>query len=290
MADRSCGRFFARFCVTAGLFVLSLVSLCAQDTGREPPPGPPSSASPSTSPEELRALADSVRELRDQVRALDSQVSELRGELDAARSQLAARAAIGSGSDASASLHAVSLPSPQSSSSAPGAVAQDSAIEDRVAKLEDDEQLADAKLVQQEQTKVESGSKYRLRLSGIVLLNLFSNRGVVDNQDFPGIAEEREPVFDSAGTFGGSLRQSQIGLEAFGPDIAGAHTSANVRFDFSGGFPNVPNGTTMGMVRLRTGTIGLDWANTSIIAGQDYLFFAPLAPTSFASLAVPALS
>jgi len=41
---------------------------------------------------------------------------------------------------------------------------------------------------------------------------------------------------------------------------------------------------------LRTGTIRFDWANTSVIAGQDYLFFAPLAPTSMASLALPALS
>jgi len=34
----------------------------------------------------------------------------------------------------------------------------------------------------------------------------------------------------------------------------------------------------------------MDWTNTSIVAGQDRLFFAPLAPTSLASLAVPALS
>jgi hypothetical protein len=34
----------------------------------------------------------------------------------------------------------------------------------------------------------------------------------------------------------------------------------------------------------------MDWANTSLIAGQDFLFFSPLAPTSLASFAVPALS
>src|SRR5262249_13894212 len=33
-----------------------------------------------------------------------------------------------------------------------------------------------------------------------------------------------------------------------------------------------------------------DWSNTSIIAGQDYLFFSPLTPTSYASLAIPAFS
>ena len=34
----------------------------------------------------------------------------------------------------------------------------------------------------------------------------------------------------------------------------------------------------------------MDWTNTSIVAGQDALFFAPLTPTSLSSLAIPALS
>ena len=76
----------------------------------------------------------------------------------------------------------------------------------------------------------------------------------------------------------------------FGPDIAGAHTSANVKFDFAGGFAGISNGFSMGLVRLRTGIVRFDWSNTSIIAGQDSLFFAPLYPTSLASLAVPALA
>jgi hypothetical protein len=41
---------------------------------------------------------------------------------------------------------------------------------------------------------------------------------------------------------------------------------------------------------LRTGTIRLDWSDTSIVAGQDSLFFAPLTPTTLSSLAIPALS
>src|SRR6185437_9122661 len=138
-------------------------------------------------------------------------------------------------------------------------------------------------------TKVEAASKYRVRLSGIALLSVFDNRGTVDDQEVPEIASPRQP-FDSPGTFGASLRQSQVGIEAFGPDFAGAHTSASLKFDFAGGFPNTPNGISMGLVRLRTGTIRLDWATTSVIAGQDGLFFAPLEPTSLASLAVPPLS
>lgn len=257
-----------------------------------------SSPAPSASTADVRALSDSVHELQDEVHSLSSEVSELRDELAAAKAQLTPRAA-GTAADAAGVSPAPSVPNSLSELAAAGPqpntpAAQDRAtaatIEDRVATLEEDQQLTDAKLVQQDQTKVESASKYRVRLSGLVLLNLFDNRGVVDNQDFPGIAEEREPLYESAGTFGGTLRQSQIGLEGFGPDVAGAHTSASVKMDFAGGFPDLPNGTTMGLVRLRTATVRLDWQDTSIVAGQDYLFFAPLAPTSYASLAVPALS
>jgi hypothetical protein len=169
------------------------------------------------------------------------------------------------------------------------AVPQEQPSIDRLAQIEENMQLMDAKLDEQAQTKIESGSKYRVRLSGIVLVNLYSDRGTVANQDYPEVALP-PATLDSHGTFGGSLRQSQIGLEAFGPNIAGARTSANIKFDFAGGSPNAPNGVTMGLVRLRTGTVHFDWKDTSIVAGQDNLFFAPLAPRSLASVAIPALS
>ena len=56
------------------------------------------------------------------------------------------------------------------------------------ASLEEEYQLLSGKVDDQYQTKVESASKYRVRLSGIVLMNLFSNQGVVDNIDLPTLA------------------------------------------------------------------------------------------------------
>jgi hypothetical protein len=128
-----------------------------------------------------------------------------------------------------------------------------------------------------------------MRLSGIVLLNLFSNVGTVNNADIPAIANDRPPG-GSGGSFGGTLRQSQIGLEVFGPEFAGARTKADLQLDLGGGFPHTLDGVNFGLLRLRTGTMRMDWAHTSIIAGQDGLFFSPESPTSFASLAVPAFS
>src|SRR5207244_420216 len=111
------------------------------------------------------------------------------------------------------------------------------------------------------QTKVESASKYRMRLSGIVLLNLFSNVGTVDNADIPSIAYDRPPG-GSGGSFGGSLRQSEIGLEVFGPQLAGAHTKADLQLDLGGGFPRALNGVNFGLLRLRTGTMRMAWSRT----------------------------
>jgi hypothetical protein len=284
--------------VAAFLFLSSVVV-----QGQEVRSAASSNPSASEVPAEVRALSDLVRGLQAQVQTLNSQLGdlrtqqertstearELRRELDLVKSQ-GAPAASGPLNPYSAPPAKEIVGQPASASSV--ASPQSQAPEDRIAKLEEDQQVLEGKINDQYQTKVESGSKYRLRLSGIVLLNLIVNRGTVDNLDFPEVAlsEQSQAPSASAGSFGGALRQSQIRLQAFGPDIAGARTSADLNFDFAGGFVGAPNGAAMGVIRLRTGTVRLDWTNTSIIAGQDRLFFAPLAPTSLATLATPALS
>jgi hypothetical protein len=223
---------------------------------------------------QVQALSGQVKALKEQQDLEHAQAAALRKELDATKAQL------------------VTLSSPanpvETQPAAPAAPPQ-SSIEDRVARLEESQQLTDSKVAEQSQTKVESASKYRIRLSGIVLFNLYSDRGSVDNQDVPQLATPRS-VLASDGTFGGSLRQSQIGLEGFGPTVAGARTSAQVQFDFAGGFSDAPNGVSYGLMRLRTGTVRFDWDKTSLIVGQDTLFISPLSPTSIATIAEPAFA
>jgi hypothetical protein len=162
-------------------------------------------------------------------------------------------------------------------------------LEDRVQKLEESTSLLGSKIDEQYQTKVETASKYRARLHGIVLMNAFRNVGGSNNLDIPDYAQ---PVAAGASqaTFGATLRQSEIGLEVFGPTLAGAKSSANIQFDFSGGFPSVGDGVNYGIVRLQAASLRLDWGRTSVIAGQDSLFLSPLSPTSFASLSTPAFA
>lgn len=287
---------------------------CSQDVPEKHEPG-----ATAASRDDVKSLVELVRTLQSQVETLNvrvrsleakeeqavNQAQSLRRERQASKSQTNKTKAINGGGaepnddsneivsvSASACASASSNPSPltaESMTATPASQTQRMDSEDRVSHLEEDLALANSKIAEQSQSKVESGSKYRLRLTGLALFNLFENRGVVDNLDVPQVAT-RPGVLDSAGTFGGSLRQSQIGLEGFGPEIAGARTSAEIQFDFGGGFTHAPNGNLMGLARLRTGTVRLDWANTSIVAGQDYLFFSPLTPTSYSSLAIPALS
>ena len=254
-------------------------------------------------PAEIRALAGLVRDLQSQVQELNTQLGDLRAEQERASAEarslrLELEAVKGQGgAPAGSPLNPYSAPSAQPSTAQYGPASsitpqQATTPNERLAKLEEDQQITEGKIDDLYQTKVESGSKYRLRLSGIVLLNLFENRGTFDNLDFPEVAETEasQQPNASAGAFGGTLRQSQIRLQAFGPDIAGAHTSADVNLDFAGGLTDTSNGAWMGNIRMRTAVVRLDWNNTSLVAGQDRLFFAPLAPTSLASLAVPALS
>lgn len=251
---------------------------------------------------DVKSLAASVRQLQAQVQTLNEEMDRvrltaeraqheteaLRTELNRANSALALATVQADDTSKSPSTLRTAI----STQSQPAiTVTQETGVslEQQISDLRDDEHLLNDKVVEQSQTKVESGSKYRVRLSGIVLLNTAITRGAVDNLDFPQMATPAATP-GTSGAFSGSLRQSQIGIEAFGPDIAGARTSANVKFDFAGGFPDIPNGSALGIVRLRTGTIRLDWENTSLVAGQDALFISPLTPTSLASLAVPALS
>jgi hypothetical protein len=229
----------------------------------------------------LGELKLQVRELKEMVVQLQQQTTASRAEISHLRQELEAQHSANSNVTGAESAFDEASPAVSSSSTAQ--------LEHRVDQLAEDEQLLSSKVDDQYQTKLESTSKYRVRFSGIVLFNLFGNSGYPDNQDVPTWVLKPDPV-DSSGSVGGTLRQSILGFEVFGPDVFGAHSSGNINFDFGGGFPATYNGVNSALARLRTATVRLDWKDTSLVAGQDGLFISPQAPTSFASLIVPALS
>lgn len=228
----------------------------------------------------LQELQSQVRELKQLVLQLQQQTVDSHAEITRLREELENHQMGGDSGVESAGIDQQS-PAYHASTTA--------ALDQRLQHVEEDQDLLSEKVDDQYQTKLESASKYRVHFSGIVLFNLYGNSGSVDNADVPTWATNPQPS-SSSGSVGGSLRQTILGFEAFGPDFLGARTSANVNFDFGGGFPATDNGVGSGIVRLRTAAVRLDWKDTSVIAGQDQLFLSPLAPTSFASVIVPALS
>lgn len=252
-------------------------------------------AGQSSSPTPPPTGDEAVRDLREQVQQLRALVDQMRAENAASRSEMyqlrqdlqATRALLEQRGTAGVEAAKDRTPGSDADSvSANRAGENSTSVEERVQKLEEATSLIGSKIDEQYQTKVETASKYRARLHGIVLMNAFRNVGGSDNLDFPVYAVP-VPGFDPLSTVGATLRQSEIGLEIFGPTVFGAKTSADVQFDFAGGFPATGNGVNFGIVRLQTGSVRLDWDHTSVVAGQDSLFISPLSPTSFASLATP---
>jgi len=271
--------------LAAATFVSLLTLARAQDAT------PTGVSAPSASTDPMRELQDQVRELRtmvDEMRAENAQsraeMQKLRDDLQTTRALLE-RPAVETKSGTSA---ASNQPENTSVSAATDASATPTAapMEERMQRVEEATSLIGSKIDEQYQTKVETASKYRARIHGIVLLNAFRNIGGSDNLDFPDYAEVISG-FTPQATVGATLRQSEIGFEIFGPTLAGSRTSADIQLDFAGGFPNTGNAVNFGIARLQTASMRFDWEHTSVVAGQDALFISPLSPTSFASLATP---
>jgi hypothetical protein len=231
---------------------------------------------------EMQDLRTVLKETREEASQSRREVEDLRNELQQAKEQLELlRKGLDAARQDAASTPDIRATQPKGPSG--------STVEERVGKLVEDQQLLKSEVNDQSQTKVESAGKYRVRLSGIALLNVFSNRGKVDNEDVPSLALSRGPL-DPSGDFGATVRQTELGLEVFGPELAGAQTSGQVQFDFFGGFPQTANGATTGIVRMRTANFRLDWSHTSVVMGQDAPFFSPLSPTTVASLGTPSFA
>jgi hypothetical protein len=278
--------------------VAASVFLITHSMAQSPPPvGAAQEADAS-----LRELGSQMRELSaviEQMRAENAQsraeMRELRQELQDTRKLLAPLAVSNNGgslpSETSSIVNSSAVNSAAAAESESRSVSGTTTADlgSRIQKLEESTRLLGSKIDEQYQTKVETAAKYRARLYGIVLMNAFHNVGASDNLDLPDYAEPVAPGGPQA-SLGATLRQSEIGLELFGPTVAGAKSSASVQFDFGGGFPGTNNGVNFGIARMQTASLRLDWANTSVVAGQDSLFISPLSPTSFASLATPAFA
>ena len=146
--------------------------------------------------------------------------------------------------------------------------------QDRLTRAED-------RIAEQAQTKVGTAQHLPVLLTGMILFDASQVRGTTNNsfqQTYGSYGE---------GTPGGgaTLRQSIIGLSVQGPAIAGGgRVNGSISMDFYAGSVND------NVFRIRNGDVSLDWANRSVSVGQDKTIIAPLQPTSFAHVGIPALT
>jgi hypothetical protein len=129
------------------------------------------------------------------------------------------------------------------------------------------------------QAKVESAQKFPLRITGMALFNAFLNSRQSGGVDYPVTAGATGPNHAGA-----TLRQTILGLEFRGPmAIAGGAVHGSVYMDFFAGANNQA-------MRIRTGSIEIDWKTRSIMAGIEKPIFNPREPSSLAQVGISPLT
>jgi hypothetical protein len=218
--------------------------------------------------QQLQTVLSELGETRQQLQSSQQKIEQLQSHLDSVERELTKHEAAGE-------------PVTPEQSAADLRVAVD--------RLQEQDEVLQSQVKQHEQTKLESSSKYPIKLSGLVLFNSYVNDGTVDNIDLPILALSRTPDV-AHGSLAFSMRQTIVGLDALGPRLMGARSSADVHVDFFGGIFDGEWNPYSGHVRMRTAHLKLDWDNTALLAAIDGPIFSPMEPSSYAAVGEPSLA
>lgn len=246
----------------AAVFLL----LCCQSA-------PGQAAAPETAEQRLDHLTVAVIEAQEQAEAYRKQLIDLRQQLSVLQLQMAAE-------------KAASPPTPAPTAEAPlgnagGEVASGSPV--TLDEIRERQAIEESQIATHDMSKVETESKYPLKVSGLLLLNAYVNTRQVDVSASPTYA------LPGSGSTGLSLRQTVLGLDARGPHLFAASSHADLRVDFfaSG---TASNYTASGVLRLRTAHAALDWKNTQAFVELDRSILEPNEPSSLVAVAQPELA
>lgn len=231
----------------------------AQQNSPDPTPSSVAGASPQIE-QRLDQLMTALDSMHQQLDESQREMEQLRSEIRDLQAQLAQKNSSGNATQAASDLQT------------------------SVRELQDQNEVLQNEIKQHEQTKIESLSKYPVRLSGMLLFTSFWNNSGVDNIDMPILAT------GGPGNLSATARQTILGLEATGPSLWGARSSANISVDFFGGLPYADYTTSAGVLRLRTMDANLDWSHRSLAIAFDKPLISPLQPTSFVTVGEPALA
>jgi uncharacterized coiled-coil protein SlyX len=231
--------------------------------------------------EQIQKLTEAMARTQTQLEQSQHQLEEMRQELATLQRQMAQAGS------------AVIPPTPASPpSSSPSVQATSSATSTAIDDLRERQAVQESQIATHEQTKVESESKYPVKITGLLLLNGFVNTRQVDMAATPTVA------LTGTGSTGASVQQTMLGFDARGPHLAGARSYADLRVDFygssgSGNSSTVYTGyynTSAAILRLRTAHAGLQWQHTDAYFALDRPLVSPDAPTSLTAVAEPPLA
>jgi len=225
---------------------------------------------PQVSSPSATDLQERIRTLTESMNRIEAQIQNSQREMDVIRQQLSA-------------LRESSEVAPGPGPAEPPGSKE---LADAVASIRETQGIEETQIGTLEQTKVESSSKYPVKISGMILFSGFVNTRRVDTAWAPTVA------LDGAGSTGATFRQSVLGLDVSGPHLLGASSHADLRFDLSAGAPasGYNGGYSFGLVRLRTAHAELNWDRTQVFFSLDRPIISPWTPTSLTAVAEPALA
>ncbi len=239
-----------KVCAIGSCLAMLWLPSCPESWAQNAPPAQ-TGGDPQDLNGKIELLTRSLQQTRTELAQSRTEIEQLRATLEEALKRMESLAA--------------SLPAPGSAAGSGVSAAKPEEAPRAGQISQEDWDLLNARVEEQRQTKVESGSKFRLKLSGLALFNAFDTSGQVDNLDVPAIAVPRFAGFPAGGS-GASVRQSIIGLTGIGPELFGARTSADLQLGFYGGLPSGYTATSSGISSLRFARVRFDWENTSAIA------------------------
>jgi multidrug efflux pump subunit AcrA (membrane-fusion protein) len=230
---------------------------------------------------QVQKLTEALANTQAQLELSQRELDEMQKQLKALQQQMAQN----SSADAAPT-------SPVSNSYAAAAQDQTTDLQAAVQDIRDRQAMQESQIATQEQTKIESESKYPVKITGFVLMSGFINTRAVDQAATPTLA------LRGPGSTGASIRQTVLGFDARGPHLFGANSYADLRVDLDGRSQSTAGTSTYSglytsnatLLRLRTAHAGLQWKHTDAYFSLDHPIFNPDTPTSLTAIAEPALA
>lgn len=231
-----------------------------------------------------KVFADQIAKLNEAMARTQAQLEESQRELNDMQAEVATLRSMLEKSGGQEAKSEASDPSTAKTDSA--------ALQTAIHELRERQEMAETQIATHEQSKVESESKYPVKVTGLVLMNGFVNTRAVDSVATPSVA------LAGSGSSGATVRQTIIGVDARGPHVLGAQSYADLRVDFDG----LPSNTiavgnysgyysaAASLLRLRTAHAGLQWQRSNLVFSLDRSILSPDSPTSLTAVAIPSLA